>query len=451
MEDMNLNDETNLNEETVSEEVNTAEETASAEEASIEESTIEETAVQEEPVLQEESVKEEETYVNKGYKETTASEEQYLKSAYTVYPPEKKKSRILPMLLWMVFTLLLCTGSCLFTANYVMKKMQQEDNDSKVIYEAVPVGTVVYEQSDLSNVVAEIQDSVVEVYTETVQYNTFFGEYITSGAGSGVICTTDGYIITNNHVIENAKSIRVTLHDGTDYSAVLIGTDEITDLAVIKIDATGLTPAVLGNIENVKVGETCIAIGNPLGTLGGTVTSGIVSALSRTITVENQKMTLLQTNTTINPGNSGGGLFDASGRLIGIVNAKYSSSGVEGIGFAIPVDVVKEISEDLINNGRVTGRAYLGITTININSDRAKQYYGASQYGVMVKSVELQSTADAGLKQKDLIIALEDDQVQSYEDLQDALLKHKAGEKVTLTVIRNNQEVQISLTLSEKP
>ena len=359
MEDRNLYDETNLNDETVTEETNTEEQEASEEIQMEEQTTAEEESVVGETI--EEEPVEEETYVNKGQTETVASEEQYLKNNYRVYPPEKKKSRVLPMLLWMVFTLLLCTGSCFFTAKYVMDKMQKENEESKVIYEAVPVGTVVYEQSDLSKVVAEIQDSVVEVYTETVQYNTFFGEYVTSGAGSGVICTADGYIITNNHVIEDAKSIRVTLHDGTDYSAVLVGTDEITDLAVIKIDATGLTPAVLGNIEDVKVGETCIAIGNPLGTLGGTVTSGIVSALSRTITVENQKMTLMQTNTTINPGNSGGGLFDASGRLIGIVNAKYSSSGVEGIGFAIPVDVVKEITEDLINNGRVTGRASLGL------------------------------------------------------------------------------------------
>ncbi|MBQ2213047.1 MAG: trypsin-like peptidase domain-containing protein [Erysipelotrichaceae bacterium] len=391
--------------------------------------------------------------------ETNLSEESYLKdektysgNVYTVYPPEKKeKNRHVPMILWLVFSLLLCMGSSFLTARYVMNKMQKDNSGSTVIYEAVPTDTVVYQSSDLSGIVSEIENSVVEVYTESVKYNTFFGEYVTSGAGSGVICSKDGYIITNNHVIEDAKSIRVTLHDGTDYSAVLIGTDSITDLAVIKIDAQGLTPATLGSDSTVKVGETCIAIGNPLGTLGGTVTSGIVSALSRTITVDGQKMTLMQTNTTINPGNSGGGLFDVSGNLIGIVNAKYSSSDIEGIGFAIPVDVVKEITQELITNGKVTGRAYLGIKIVNIDSERAKSYYGMPQYGVLVRSVELQSTVSSGLQTKDLIIGMDDDEIRSYDDLQDALLKRKAGDKVTLKIIRDNQEKELSVVLAERP
>ena len=173
--------------------------------------------------------------------------------------------------------------------------------------------------------------------------------------------------------------------------------------------------------------------------------------MSRTITVDGQKMTLMQTNTTINPGNSGGGLFDVSGNLIGIVNAKYSSSDIEGIGFAIPVDVVKEITQELITNGKVTGRAYLGIKAISIDSERAKSYYGMPQYGVLVRSVELQSTVSSGLQTKDLIIGMDDDEIKSYDDLQDALLKRKAGDKVTLKIIRDNQEKELSVVLAERP
>jgi len=368
---------------------------------------------------------------------------------YSTREVEKKTNKKMPLILWMVFTLLLCTASSYFTARYVASKMQNT-GETTVVYEAVPTNTVVYETSDLSDVVPEIENTVVEVYTETVQYNMFYGEYVTSGAGSGVIISSDGYIITNNHVIANAKSIRVTLHDGTDYSAVLIGTDADTDIAVLKIDATGLQPAVMGSSSSLKVGQTCIAIGNPLGTLGGTVTSGIVSALSREITVDGQRMTLLQTNTTINPGNSGGGLFDINGSLIGIVNAKYASSDIEGIGFAIPVDVARTIAEDLIKNGRVTGRAMLGVKTYSIENDRMAQYYGVSRYGVLVSEVTLQSTADAGLRAGDLIIMMDDHDIQSYSDLKAALALYKAGDNVQLTVLRDNKEVSFRVTLAEK-
>ena len=368
---------------------------------------------------------------------------------YSTREVEKKTNKKMPLILWMVFTLLLCTASSYFTARYVASKMQNT-GETTVVYEAVPTNTVVYETSDLSDVVPEIENTVVEVYTETVQYNMFYGEYVTSGAGSGVIISSDGYIITNNHVIANAKSIRVTLHDGTDYSAVLIGTDADTDIAVLKIDATGLQPAVMGSSSSLKVGQTCIAIGNPLGTLGGTVTSGIVSALSREITVDGQRMTLLQTNTTINPGNSGGGLFDINGSLIGIVNAKYASSDIEGIGFAIPVDVARTIAEDLIKNGRVTGRAMLGVKTYSIENDRMAQYYNVSRYGVLVSEVTLQSTADAGLRAGDLIIMMDDHDIQSYSDLKAALALYKAGDNVQLTVLRDNKEVSFRVTLAEK-
>ena len=163
----------------------------------------------------------------------------------------------------------------------------KKPTETVVVYEGVETGQSVNVSSDdLTSIVAGIENTVVEVYTESVSYSAFYGEYVTGGAGSGVIYSSDGYIITNNHVIENARSINVKLHDGTEYNATLVATDEETDLAVIKIDATGLQPAVLGDSEKLKVGESVIAIGNPLGTLGGTVTTGIISALSREITIE---------------------------------------------------------------------------------------------------------------------------------------------------------------------
>ena len=184
----------------------------------------------------------------------------------------------------------------------------------------------------------------------------------TVGSGSGVIVTSDGYIVTNNHVVEGADAIKVHLEDGTEYPATLIGTDSYTDLAVIKIDATGLPAATLGNSGDMLVCDTVYAIGNPLGVLASSVSEGIISGLDRVIEIEGQEMTLMQTTAAVNPGNSGGGLFNSKGELIGIVNAKSSGTDVEGLGFAIPIDSAKQIIMDLIDLGYVSGRPYLGIS-----------------------------------------------------------------------------------------
>lgn len=352
--------------------------------------------------------------------------------------------------LFLVLLALLTVGLSVGGSYLVTSKLLKDSREKIVIYEGVETQGVTLTTSDLSPVVAQIEDSVVEVYTERVQYSMFYGEYVTSGAGSGVIYTDDGYIITNNHVIENARSINVKLHDGTEYKATLVATDEETDLAVLKIDATGLLPAVLGDSENLKVGETVIAIGNPLGTLGGTVTTGIVSALSREITVQGQKMTLLQTNTTINPGNSGGGLFNTAGELVAIVNCKSSGEDVEGIGFAIPVNVVKGVAQDLILNGYVKGRPSIGIKCVSIESRRYMSYYNVSRYGVYVSEVTSQSAVTAGLKEGDLIIGIEDYEVQSYTEMKDILTKYKAGDVVKLTVLRGQEEVVLDIALVEK-
>lgn len=177
---------------------------------------------------------------------------------------------------------------------------------------------------------------MVEVTTEAVTTNAFFGQYVQSGAGSGVIITEDGYIITNNHVVSGASQVTVRTSDGTEYPATVVGADSKTDIAVLKIEATGLTPAVVGDSDSLQVGEFTLAVGNPLGELGGTVTDGIISALDREVTVENQTMNLLQTNAAVSPGNSGGGLFNERGELIGIVNAKSSGQNAEGLGLRDP-------------------------------------------------------------------------------------------------------------------
>ena len=216
-------------------------------------------------------------------------------------------------------------------------------------------------------------------YTASGNYGFSFGngssdnssQQVQSGSGSGIILTSDGYIVTCKHVVDGAETIKVILNDDTEYDAKLIGSDTRSDLAVLKIEATGLSPATLGDSDMLTVGEDVIAIGNPLGELRGTATSGIISALSREVTVENTTMSLIQTDAAISPGNSGGGLFNASGSLVGIVNAKASSSNSEGLGFAIPVSSVKTIISNLIDHGYVLGRAYLGVYTqdVTLSSD----------------------------------------------------------------------------------
>lgn len=298
---------------------------------------------------------------------------------------------------------------------------------------------------DIAN---ETMDSVVEIKTESVSTNEFFKEAVQSGAGSGVILTKDGYIVTNHHVIEDASKITVTTKDGTSYDAELIGSDASTDLAVIKINADNLKPAVLGNSSDLEVGDTAVAIGNPLGELGGTVTNGIISALDREVTVDNQTMHLLQTNAAINPGNSGGGLFNDQGELIGIINAKSNGSNIEGLGFAIPIDRAKEVISSLIENGYVKGRASLGVTltvgTSNnpINADTSTQVY--------IYEVVKNSAADkAGLQPGDQILQVDGEDVEAIADVKTAVNSHKAGETMEITVLRDRSTKTFTVTLQE--
>ena len=308
----------------------------------------------------------------------------------------------------------------------------------------------------VSEIAALASPSVVEISTETVSRSNFFGQYIQSGAGSGVIFSEDGIIITNDHVVDKASSITVRTKDGQSYDATLIGTDSKTDIAVLRIEADGLTPAILGDSDALSVGEYAMAIGNPLGQLGGTVTDGIVSALSREVNVNGENMTLLQTNAAINPGNSGGGLFNEKGELIGIVNAKSSngasSSGasIEGLGFAIPVNTVKNSVQELLDYGYVRGRPALGITLLNVQNAQDAFQYRVSRLGVYVQSVtEGGASEKAGVQVGDCIIALGDVAVSTHAEVKSQLNNYAVGDTVQLQVIRDGRTLTLDVTLEE--
>lgn len=294
----------------------------------------------------------------------------------------------------------------------------------------------------VTEIASKVGPSVVEVTTEAVTTNAFFGQYVQSGAGSGVIITEDGYIITNNHVVSGASQVTVRTSDGTEYPATVVGADSKTDIAVLKIEATGLTPAVVGDSDSLQVGEFTLAVGNPLGELGGTVTDGIISALDREVTVENQTMNLLQTNAAVSPGNSGGGLFNERGELIGIVNAKSSGQNAEGLGFAIPVNTAIQVAEELINNGYVTGRPAMGVTVLSINDAQTAFQYGVNQAGVYVQSVNEGGAADkAGLQPGDRFVSIDGTAVNSTSDITGIIGEHAVGDTIEVQVVRGTQIV----------
>lgn len=336
-----------------------------------------------------------------------------------------------------------------------MLAMKVNQSNSTVLYQAVDKSSSSSSSNNASgtslsyaDIAKETMDSVVEIQTETMSTNKLFAQAVESGAGSGVILSEDGYIVTNNHVIEGANTITVKTRDGKSYNAKLIGTDSSTDLAVIKIDATGLKPAVLGNSSELQVGDTAIAIGNPLGELGGTVTTGIVSALDREVTIDNQTMHLLQTNAAINPGNSGGGLFNDQGELIGIVNAKSSGSNIEGLGFAIPIDRAKDVITSLIDNGYVKGRASLGVTLTTGTTNNPLSNESSTQVYI-IEVQEGSAAAKAGLQAGDQILKVDDTDVEEIADVKTAVNSHKAGETMNITILRDNSTQTIQVTLDE--
>lgn len=299
-------------------------------------------------------------------------------------------------------------------------------------------------------IIAKNSPSVVEIRTESVARDGWLNNFVKQGAGSGVIINKNGYIVTNNHVIEGAQKITVALKNGKGYSAKLIGRDPETDLAILRINATGLRPAEFGESSKLQMGQFVVAIGNPLGQLGGTATAGIVSSLNRRITIDGKEMELLQTDASINPGNSGGGLFDNYGNLIGIVVAKSSGNNIEGIGFAIPIDKAKPIIDSMIKNGKLPPQPRVGIMISNVLDESMAREMNLPKPGVYVAKVLTQNAKASGIREGDRIIALEGKRIKDSQSFIKEINGYKVGQTVKITVERDGRQIELDVVLSDK-
>ena len=299
-------------------------------------------------------------------------------------------------------------------------------------------------------------NSVVSINVTGTSGTNFFGQAVqTASAGSGFILTKDGYIVTNYHVVKDGEAVKVTLYSGDEYEAKYVGGDEDYDIAVIKVEAADLQPVTLGDSSSLNVGDHVLAIGNPLGELTFSMSGGMVSCVNRAINVDGTPFNMIQTDASINPGNSGGPLFNQYGEVVGIVSAKYSSTGnesVEGLGFAIPINDVFAMIQDIMTNGYVTNKPYLGVTAGTMTEQMAAQYRYDITSGVFIYSVEEDSAADhAGLKMGDVITKVDDTAITSMEDLTVAKKQYSAGDTCTLTVYREGQETTVELTWGAVP
>jgi serine protease Do len=311
------------------------------------------------------------------------------------------------------------------------------------------------EMSDAEVYAANV-NSVVSINVTGTSGTNIFGQTTqTASSGSGFILTRDGFIVTNYHVISGANTVKVTLYDGDTYDASIIGGDEDYDIAVIKIDASDLQPVTLGDSANLNVGDHVVAIGNPLGELTFSMSEGIASSVNRAINVSGTPFNMIQVTCAINPGNSGGPLLNSCGEVVGIVSAKYSSyssESVEGLGFAIPINDVFAMIEDIMTNGYVTNKPYLGVTAGTMTSQMAAQYRYDVSSGVFVYSVEDGSAADkAGLKMGDVITKIGDTNITSMEDLTAVKKQYSAGDTATFTIYRDGGETTVELTWDAVP
>ena len=383
-------------------------------------------------------------------------------------PEQKKKSGKAGKIVALLLACALVGGGSGFGAAALMQKnaaaqpqsTTQASSDASVMLEgkrqaaalqvaSVDTGKVLTP----SEVYAQNVNSTVGI-TTSITTNYFGYQTTSAAAGSGFILTQDGYILTNYHVVEGSNSIKVTTYDGTGYDAQLIGYDESNDIAVLKIDASDLTPVVLGDSDTLNVGDSVVAIGNPLGELTFSLTTGVVSALDRPVTLSTgTTMNLIQTDCAINSGNSGGALFNLYGEVIGITNAKYSSSGssseasIDNIGFAIPIDQVRSIFESIITNGYIV-KPYIGVTVSDVSSE--SQSYGLPQ-GAAVRSVtENGPAAEAGLQENDIITAVNGETITGSNDLVKLVKASAAGDTLELTVYRQGQTTTLTLTVGEQ-
>lgn len=301
-------------------------------------------------------------------------------------------------------------------------------------------------------------EQAVAITTE-ITYTNFLGMQTSSAvSGSGFIVTSDGYIVTNYHVIseayEGGYDISVILYNGDTYDADIVGVEDDNDIAVLKIDATGLSAVTLGSSDSIEVGDTIYCIGNPLGELSFSMTTGSVSALDRDITTSNDDGTtttnnMFQIDAAVNEGNSGGPVYNTEGQVVGIVTAKYEDTGVEGLGFAIPIDDVTDIINQLIQNGYVSGKAYLGISVQTVSS-AAEQYYSMTAGAYVTNVVEGSCSDNAGIKVGDIITAIDDTEITSSSDLVTAKRKYSAGDTATLKIYRSGEYINIEVTFDEE-
>ena len=327
---------------------------------------------------------------------------------------------------------------------------RQSRNDSEL--SQLDLGDATGSELTVAQIVDKNENAVVEIVVSGTAQNMWGQMQLVQGAGSGVIVKDDGYIATNYHVIQGANKVEVTLHNGESYPARIVGSDPANDIAVIKIDAKDLTTATIGDSSTVDVGDLAVAIGNPLGQLGGTATTGIISALDRTLDVEGTTLTLLQTDAAINGGNSGGGLFNSKGELIGIVESKASAVGVEGLAFALPINNVSGIINDLIENGGsaqvASGTPAVGVVISEVSEDNA-QYYGLESAGVYIAQVTGENARSAGFQEMDRIISFNGTKINSSNEFITLVRKCKVGDTVTVVVSRKGQEIEIKTVLEE--
>lgn len=295
----------------------------------------------------------------------------------------------------------------------------------------------------------EVGPAVVGITNKAVARDWFNNQVqVEQGVGSGVIFRADGYIVTNYHVIAGAQEIVVSLPDERSFNGQVIGADELTDLAVVKIDATDLKVAEFGNSDDIMVGEPAIAIGNPMGLeFQGSVTSGVISALNRTLDINERQLKLIQTDAAINPGNSGGALVNADGKVIGINSAKLAANGVEGMGFAIPINSVRAIVDELMSNGKVL-RPYIGVGVFDKETAARQGYRLNAEKGVYVEEITLNGPADkAGIRRGDLILEIDGKEINKVGELRAVILEHKAGDTIRVKIERDGSKNDVDVVL----
>ena len=389
--------------------------------------------------------------------------------------PEKKSRGLGKKILAAVLSVSLVVGSCAVTGALVNRKWEKRmaELQSQVSnrYEDLKTqlaqlqqaqsgtsvsGSPMASQGALtpSQVYAMNVESVVAISNQTT--TNIWGQVSeTAASGTGFVMTADGYILSNYHVVEGASRLTVITYMGDEYEARLVGFDEMNDVAILKVEATGLDPVTIGSSDDLIVGDQVVAIGNPLGELTSSLTVGYISAKDRTINTDGNLINMMQTDAAINPGNSGGPLFNMKGEVVGITTAKYSGStgsgaSIEGIGFAIPIADVMSMTEDLMAHGYLTNQAYLGVSVMDLDGNTAAMY--SLPMGSYVQSVVEGSCAEkAGIQPKDIIIKVGQYTVEGNGTLQKALRRFKAGDTTTITIFRAGAELELTITFDERP